>query len=38
MFTQIKNFLLWPYRKIRAHYALKRKLKSLRDHDPFIYK
>jgi hypothetical protein len=38
MIRKIIDFLISPYIAIRDHYRLKRKLKELRERDPFIYK
>lgn len=30
--------ITWPYRKIKEEIAYRKKLKKLREQDPFIYK
>ena len=35
---KIWSFITWPYRKIKEELAFRRKLKKLREEDPFIYK
>jgi len=35
---KIKNAVTWPYRKWREHREFKKRLKELREKDPFIYK
>lgn len=36
--TAIKDFVLWPFRKIKEEREFRKKLKDLRGKDPFIYK
>ena len=35
---KIRDFFLWPYYRIRDHIEFKKKIKKLREEDPFIYK
>ncbi len=35
---KIRDFFLWPYYRIRDEIEFKKKLKKLREQDPFIYK
>ncbi len=35
---KIRDFLLWPYTKIRDEIRFRRRLKEMRKRDPFIYK
>jgi hypothetical protein len=30
--------LIWPYTKIKEEIAFRKKMKALREKDPFIYK
>ena len=32
------SILTWPYRKIREELAFRKRMKELRERDPFIYK
>ena len=38
MVQRIKNFITWPWRRWKEHRAFKKRLKELRERDPFIYK
>tara|TARA_Y200000002_G_C22498551_1_gene586123 strand:- start:410 stop:532 length:123 start_codon:yes stop_codon:yes gene_type:complete len=38
LLKKIKDIILWPYVTIRDHIRYKKKLKKLREQDPFIYK
>lgn len=38
MFQKILDFLFFPFKQLQAHQKLKKRLKELRDKDPFIYK
>jgi hypothetical protein len=35
---KIWELITWPYRAIKEHYAFKKRMKELRDRDPFIYR
>jgi hypothetical protein len=35
---KIWAWITWPYNKIKEELAYRRKLKKLKDQDPFIYK
>jgi len=35
---KIIDIILWPYRKIKNYIALKKRIRELRERDPFIYK
>lgn len=35
---KIWSIVIWPYTKIKEEIAFRRKLKELREKDPFIYK
>lgn len=35
---KIINILTWPYRKIRDEIRFRKKIKELKEKDPFIYK
>ena len=37
MFAKIKYFLLYPYYRYKEKKELKKRLKKLRERDPFIY-
>lgn len=37
MLKKIKNFILSPWHKYKARQLRKKRLKALRDQDPFIY-
>jgi hypothetical protein len=37
MLSKIKNFILWPWHKYKERQTRKKRLKALRDQDPFIY-
>ena len=37
MVRKILNFILWPYTKVRQEMAFRKRLKELRDRDPFVY-
>ena len=32
------EFITWPYRKIKEEIIYRKKLKKLKEQDPFIYK
>jgi hypothetical protein len=34
----IWNYITYPYRRIKEHFAFKKRMKALREQDPFIYK
>jgi hypothetical protein len=36
--NKIINFLLWPWYKWAEHRKFKKRIKELREKDPFIYK
>jgi len=38
MVQRIKDFITWPWRKYKEHRDFKRRLKELKERDPFIYK
>jgi hypothetical protein len=38
MIKKIINFLLWPLRSYQEHRRLKKRIKELKNKDPFIYK
>lgn len=38
MFEKLKKIILFPYTKYKEHQAWKKRLKELRERDPFIYK
>ena len=38
LLRKLKALILWPYIKIRDHIRYKRKLKKLKEQDPYIYK
>lgn len=38
MFKKILDFILRPYRKYKADKDWEKRMKELRDRDPFIYK
>jgi len=38
LIRKIINFFTWPYVTIRDHIRFKKKMKKLREADPFIYK
>jgi len=38
LLKKIKNFILWPYISVRDHLRFKKKMKQLKEADPFIYK
>jgi len=31
------NKILWPYRRIKEEIAWRKRLKELKDRDPFVY-
>jgi len=35
---KIWSILIWPYTRIKEEIIYRRKLKKLREQDPFIYK
>lgn len=35
---KIWQIITWPYRKIREEIKFRKRLKELREKDPFIYK
>jgi len=35
---KIKDWLTWPYYRIKEEISYRKKLKELRKRDPFIYK
>ena len=35
---KIWEIIIWPYTKIKDEIAYRKKLKKLREQDPFIYK
>lgn len=34
----IWSWITWPYRRIKEEIEFRRKMKKLREQDPFIYK
>ena len=38
VFRKIWNVIAWPYRKIKQEIAFRKRMKELREKDPFIYK
>lgn len=38
MMKSIINFFTWPWRRYKENQEYKRRLKELREKDPFIYK
>lgn len=34
----IWQVITWPYRKVKEEIAFRKKMKELREKDPFIYK
>jgi len=36
--TKIWDVVAWPYRKIKAEIKFRKRMKELREKDPFIYK
>ena len=32
------NIITWPYRRIKEEIAFRKRLKELKERDPFIYK
>ena len=36
--TKIWNVIAWPYRKIKEEIKFRKRMKELREKDPFIYK
>jgi hypothetical protein len=38
MIKKIIDFLLWPFRTYQEHRRFKKRIKELREKDPFIYK
>lgn len=35
---KIRDFILWPYYRVRDEIQFRRRLKEMRKRDPFIYK
>ena len=35
---KIWNIIAWPYRKIKEEIKFRKRMKELREKDPFIYK
>ena len=35
---KIWSVITWPYRKIKQEIAFRKRMKELREKDPFIYK
>ena len=33
----LTNLVLWPYRKIKEELAYRKRLKELKESDPFVY-
>jgi len=33
----ISNIILWPYRRITEEIRFRKRLKELKDQDPFVY-
>lgn len=38
MFKKILNFILGPYKRYKENKEWEKRMKELRDRDPFIYK
>lgn len=38
MVQRIKDFITWPWRKYKENREFKKRLKELKERDPFIYK
>jgi len=38
MVQRIKDIITWPWRKYKEHREFKKRLKELKERDPFIYK
>ena len=36
--TKIWDVVAWPYRKIKEEIKFRKRIKELREKDPFIYK
>ena len=36
--TKIWDVVAWPYRKIKEEIKFRKRMKELREKDPFIYK
>lgn len=35
---KIRDIILWPYTKIKDELAFRKKMKELKEKDPYIYK
>jgi len=35
---KIIDVILWPYKRVKEYLSFKRKMKELKNRDPFIYK
>ena len=38
IFRKIWDIVAWPYRKIKEEIKFRKRMKELREKDPFIYK
>lgn len=36
--SNVIEIVTWPYRKIKDYFQFKKRIKELRERDPFIYK
>jgi hypothetical protein len=32
------KILLWPFKRIKEYFEIKKRIKELKERDPFIYK
>jgi hypothetical protein len=38
MWSKLVKIITWPYRRYKERQTFKKRLKELRERDPFIYK